>query len=124
MRLSEIIASKTVLAGVLILGPAGGLIGFHLSEGRLLVVIPSFLLGSLLGGSVGVLGGGIFFTSVVFFTVLIGYLGYRAGGWEVFEMTAGTGAAMGGFIGIFIENLIRQRRKSDENRALDSKSGW
>lgn len=124
MRLSKVIASKTVLAGILILGTTGGLIGYHLGEGRVFIVLPSFILGALLGASVGILGGRIFFTSVIFFSVLVGYLGYRAGGWDVFEMTAGTGAAMGGFIGIFIENLIRQRRGSNENRALDTKSGW
>jgi hypothetical protein len=117
--LSKIIAHKTVVAGGIILGFAGGVIGYYLGAwGSILV---GSILGAILGGFVGFFGAKIFFTSVLTGAFILGVMGFRIGGWEFFDICAGTGAAIGGFMGIVIENVLKQRKKKDEDRVMDSR---
>ena len=116
--LSKIIANKSILAGGIILGFTGGLIGYYLGEWA--AILTGSFIGAILGGFVGTFGAKVFFLSVGTGSVFLGMMGYRIGGWEIMEICAGTGAAMGGFIGITIEYIIQQR-KINENRLMDSR---
>ncbi|MHB8481519.1 MAG: hypothetical protein ACYDBV_02095 [Nitrospiria bacterium] len=112
MTLSKNIACKSILTGGFILGFTGGLIGYYLGETGS-VLIGTFL-GMVLGGFVGSFGAKIFFTSVLTGASLLGILGYQIGGWEVVEICAGTGGAMGGFIGIVIENYYHRTDRHED----------
>ncbi|MFI5303176.1 MAG: hypothetical protein ACHQYP_00150 [Nitrospiria bacterium] len=116
--LSRIIANKTIFLGGVILGFAGAVIGYYLGEW--ISILIGIVLGSILGGFVGTLGAQIFFSSVLMGALVLGFAGYRIGGWDLLDICAGTGAAMGGFIGIVIENYIKSRKKKYENRFMDS----
>ncbi len=97
--------SADVLLGMVIFGMTGGLIGFYLDHWA--VIWTGMALGCVLGGFVGRLGARRFFISVLVGTVLGGLLGWLAGGVGVVPVTAGTGSAIGGFVGINIELFMR-----------------
>lgn len=99
--------SADVLLGIVIFGVTGGLIGFYLNHW--LVIWVGVILGCVLGGFVGRLGARLFFISVLVGTLLGGLLGWLAGGIGVIPVTAGTGSAIGGFVGINIELFMRVR---------------
>jgi len=96
-----------ILLGMIIFGITGALIGFYLDHRG--IILAGVFLGSVLGGFVGRLGARRFFISVLAGTLLGGLLGWLAGGTEVIPVTAGTGSAIGGFIGINIELFMRVR---------------
>ena len=96
-----------VLLGIVIFGITGALIGFYLNHW--VVILAGMSLGCVLGGFIGRLGARRFFISVLAGTVLGGLLGWFAGGTEVIPLTAGTGSAIGGFVGINIELFRRPR---------------
>lgn len=97
-----------IVLGSVIFGITGALIGLYLNHWG--VVSIGAVLGCVLGGFVGRLGARRFFWSVLAGTLLGGFLGWLAGGTEVIPVTAGTGSAIGGFVGINIELLIRAHR--------------
>jgi len=102
----------------MILGFAGGIIGYYLGEWGSIFI--GSVLGVFLGGFVGTFGAKVFFSSVLTGSFVLGVAGYRLGGWDLLDICAGTGAAMGGFIGIVIENFLKHRKKKNENRVMDS----
>ena len=108
---------STIALGGILLGFAGAVVGFYLGgPGAILI---GTLCGALLGGCVGRMGARIFLASVASGAVGLGLLGYLAGGWDVMDICAGTGSAIGGFVGIVIENLLKSRKKRDEDRIVD-----
>ncbi|GJL58702.1 MAG: hypothetical protein NPIRA03_15590 [Nitrospirales bacterium] len=101
-----------VLLGVMGLGTVGLLIGIFMGEGWLPVAIGA---GALLGAGVGLVGGRGFFLSIVIGTILGGLLAFGLSGTEAMTVGAASGAAMGGFLGIWISMLIetwQQRNQS------------
>ena len=100
-----------VLLGALILGTVGGLIGMFMGEGFL---IPSLIVGGMLGMGVGFLGGRQFFLGIFVGTLLGGLLAWGVSGVEAITVGAASGAAMGGFLGIWISMLcdMFSQRKS------------
>jgi hypothetical protein len=92
---------------MMIFGVTGGLIGFYLNHWW--VIGMGVILGCILGGFVGRLGARRFFISVLVGTLLGGLLGWLAGGTAVVPVTAGTGSAIGGFVGINVELFMRFR---------------
>lgn len=99
-----------VILGVLGLGTVGLLIGVFMGEGWLPITLT---LGTLLGAGVGFLGGRGFFLSIFIGTILGGLLAWGLGGTETVTVGAASGAAMGGFLGIWISMLLEtwQQRK-------------
>ena len=105
-------ASKVfdVILGILGLGTVGMLIGVFMGDGWLPVTLG---LGTLLGAGVGFLGGRGFFLSIFIGTILGGLLALGLGGAETVTVGASSGAAVGGFLGIWISMLLEtwQQRK-------------
>ncbi len=85
------------------MGTVGALIGVLLGGAFLYVATG---MGLLLGLGIGLLGGRRFFAGIVVGTVGGGALAWAVSGAETITVGAGSGAAMGGFLGIWISMLI------------------
>jgi hypothetical protein len=75
-----------------------------------------------LGAGVGFLGGRGFFLSIFIGTILGGLLALGLGGPETMTVGAASGAAMGGFLGIWISMLMeawQQRKKTLSEGAVE-----
>ena len=107
--------TSQMIVGALLFAMTGALIGFYLRSWS--VVWGGSLFGVLLGAGVGTLGARRFFVSVAIGTVVGGLVGWRAGGVDVVPLMAGTGSAVGGFVGITIEMLRGSHRHEREKRA-------
>ncbi len=92
----------------------GALIGFYLDHAGVLWI--GTLLGAALGAFIGRLGARRFFYSVLGGALVGGILGWLAGGVEVIPVTAGSGSAIGGFIGINIELFVRYYQEGKNRR--------
>ncbi|GJL67487.1 MAG: hypothetical protein NPIRA06_01220 [Nitrospirales bacterium] len=100
-----------VLLGVLGLGTVGLLIGVFMGDGWLPVALA---LGAILGAGVGLVGGRGFFLSIFIGTILGGLLTLGVSGTEAVTVGAASGAAMGGFLGIWISMLIETWRQRNQ----------
>lgn len=101
-----------VMFGAVVLGTVGVLIGLSMGVGFLPAGI---LIGMCLGAGVGFFGGRQFFLSIFVGTILGGLLAWGLGGVDVITIGASSGAAMGGFMGVWISmllDLLRQRKQS------------
>ena len=101
-----------VMFGAVVLGTVGVLIGLSMGVGFLPAGI---LIGMCLGAGVGFFGGRQFFLSIFVGTILGGLLAWGLGGVDVITLGASSGAAMGGFMGVWISmlfDLLRQRKQS------------
>lgn len=107
-----------VLVGVLIFTVTGVLVGLYLDHWGL--AIGGAIFGAFIGVGLGKLGAHRFFLSVAAGTVVGALVGWRAGGPAVVPLMAGTGSAVGGFVGITIEMLVGARRHDREHRAPGS----
>ena len=108
-----------VVLGIGVLGTVGMLIGIFMGEGFLL---PAVVLGVVLGAGVGLLGGRQLFLGIFIGTVLGGLLAWGLGGVETVTVGAASGAAMGGFLGIWIAMLVdlfRQRKASTSSPVVE-----
>lgn len=101
-----------IVLGSAVLGTVGGLIGMFMGEGFLW---PALLLGIMLGAGVGFLGGRQLFLGIFIGTVLGGLLAWGLGGVDTMTVGAASGAAMGGFLGIWISMLrdVFSQRKTE-----------
>ena len=109
-----------VILGILGLGTVGLLIGVFMGDGWLPVTLA---LGTLLGAGVGFLGGRGFFLSIFIGTILGGLLALGLGGAETVTVGAASGAAMGGFLGIWISMLLetwQQRKQPPSEPAVEA----
>ena len=104
-----------MVVGIAIFSTTGVLIGLYLDHWG--VVGGGAVLGALLGAGVGRLQANRFFISVLVGTVVGGLIGWRAGGVDVVPLMAGTGSAVGGFVGITIEMIRGSHRHEREKRA-------
>ncbi len=112
-----------VLLGILGLGTVGLLIGIFMGDGWLPVALA---LGALLGAGVGLVGGRGFFLSIFIGTILGGLLALGVSGTEAVTVGAASGAAMGGFLGIWISMLIetwQQRNQTVPESRREASNG-
>ncbi|MFZ5877600.1 MAG: hypothetical protein ACOYXU_14535 [Nitrospirota bacterium] len=107
-----------IAVGVLMFAVTGVLVGLYLDHWG--IVIGGAIFGALIGMGLGKLGAHRFFLSVAAGTLFGAWVGWRAGGTAVVPLMAGTGSAVGGFIGITIEMLVGARRDRREHRAPGS----
>ena len=98
------------------LGTVGTLIGLSMGMGFLPAGI---VIGMCLGAGVGYFGGRQFFLSIFVGTILGGLLAWRLGGVDAVTIGASSGAAMGGFLGIWVSMLLDHLRERKQS-ALDS----
>jgi len=109
--------------GVAVMGTVGMLIGI-LMGGVFLYV--SLGIGVVLGAGVGFLGGRGFFLGILTGALLGGALAWAVSGSENITVGAGAGAAMGGFLGIWVgwvfENFINRSTSASSVPTPDSQS--
>jgi len=92
-----------VLLGLVVMGTVGVLIGL-LMGGWFLYVATG--LGLVLGLGIGLIGGRRFFIGILVGAVLGGALAWLVAGSQNITIGAGSGAAMGGFLGTWISMLL------------------
>jgi hypothetical protein len=107
--------------GMAVMGTVGALIGFITGSSLVPVAIG---VGLVLGGVIGLLGGRRFLVSILVGTLLGGALAWLVAGAERIWVGAGTGAAMGGFLGVQISMLLdlRTARKASPEQVEPSSS--
>ncbi|MEW6683533.1 MAG: hypothetical protein AB1451_11525 [Nitrospirota bacterium] len=108
-------AAWQVPVGVAIFTVTGVLVGLYLHHWA--TAVGGAVFGALIGLGLGKLGAHRFFISVAAGTVIGALVGWEAGGPSVVPLMAGTGGAVGGFVGITIEMLTGHRRNDWEKRA-------
>jgi len=92
-----------VLLGLVVMGTVGVLIGL-LMGGWFLYVATG--LGLVLGLGIGLIGGRRFFIGILVGAVLGGALAWLVAGSQNITIGAGSGAAMGGFLGTWLSMLL------------------
>ena len=85
------------------MGTVGTLIGVLMGGGFLAVAV---ILGMVLGAGVGLIGGRRLLMGIFIGTILGGALAWAVSGPENITVGAGAGAAMGGFLGIWVSMLL------------------
>ena len=109
-----------VILGAVVLGTVGVLTGLSMGGG---FIPASLLIGMILGAGVGFFGGRRFFLSIFVGTILGGLLAWNLGGVDAVSVGASSGAAMGGFLGIWISmllDLLQQRKESLPTTSTES----
>ncbi len=109
-----------VIFGAVVLGAVGVLTGLSMGGGFLPAAL---LLGMILGAGVGFFGGRRFFLSIFVGSILGGLLAWNLGGVDAVSVGASSGAAMGGFLGIWISmllDLLTQRKESLPTAPVES----
>jgi hypothetical protein len=108
-----------MIFGALVMGTVGLLIGLLMGSGMMPVTAG---IGVVLGMAVGIFGGRRFLVSILIGTVGGGALAWAVAGPETVSFGAGAGAAMGGFLGVWISMMLdlwaerkRARRSSQSN---------
>ena len=104
-----------IVFGLAVMGTVGTLIGIIMGGGVMPVAIA---VGLAMGGVIGFLGGRRFLISILVGALLGGGLAWLVAGTERIWVGAGSGAAMGGFLGVQISMLldIRAARKSSVSK--------
>lgn len=105
-RMKTIRITADLIVGSIIMGTTGAVIGLNL--GGPVFIAAATVMGMILGGFISMLNARRFFISVLVGTVLGGMLALILGGPYAFIMGAGSGGAIGGFIGINIELFMRR----------------
>jgi len=104
-RLKSFKITVDLIVGSIIMGTTGAVIGLNLG-GPVLTTAGTFL-GIMLGGFLSMLGARRFFISVLAGSFIGGALALWLGGPYAFIIGAGSGGAIGGFIGVNIELFKR-----------------
>ena len=94
-----------LVMGMIIMGTTGAVIGLNLGGPALTTA--ATLIGIVLGGFISMLGARRFFISVLAGTFIGGMLALWLGGPYAFIIGAGSGGAIGGFIGVNIDLFKR-----------------
>jgi hypothetical protein len=108
-----------VIFGAVVLGAVGVLVGLSMGIGFLPAAL---LLGMCLGAGVGFFGGRRFFLSIFVCASVGGLLAWSLGGVDTITVGASSGAAMGGFLGVWISmllDLLQQRNQSASDSAVE-----
>jgi hypothetical protein len=101
-----------IIFGAVVLGTVGVLAGLSMGVGFLPAAL---LIGMCLGAGVGYFGGRRFFASIFVGTIAGGLLAWGLGGIDTVTVGASSGAAMGGFLGVWISmllDLLQQRKET------------
>jgi hypothetical protein len=101
--------------GIAIFTVTGVLVGLYLHHWA--IAVGGAVFGALIGLGLGKLGAHRFFLSVAAGTVIGALVGWKVGGASVVPLMAGTGSAVGGFVGITIEMLTGTHHHDGEKRA-------
>ncbi len=113
-----------VLLGVVVMGTVGVLIGILMGDAFLYFASG---LGVLLGIGIGLIGGRRFFLGIFLGTCLGGMLAWAVSGPENITVGAGSGAAMGGFLSIWVSMLIdvfwRKSGQTSSDRESSDRNG-
>ena len=97
-----------VALGVVVMGTVGALIGVLLGGAFLYVATG---VGLLLGLGIGLLGGRRFFAGIFVGAIGGGALAWAVSGVDNITVGASSGAAIGGFLGIWISMLLDRFRR-------------
>jgi hypothetical protein len=110
-----------IVLGIAVMGTVGTLIGLTMGGSLMPVAIS---IGFVLGIVIGLLGGRRFLFSILVGTVLGGALAWLMAGIERIWVGAGSGAAMGGFLGVQISMLldVRAAKKAASEQVVTSPS--
>ncbi len=95
-----------LLLGSSIMGTTGGVIGYYLDSP--VVMFLGALLGIVLGCFMSLFHARLFFISVLSGTVLAGGLALLVGGPELLVIGAGSGGAIGGFVGVNLKLFSKE----------------
>ena len=101
-----------VMFGAVVLGTVGVLTGLSMGVWFLPAAL---MIGLCLGAGVGLFGGRRFFLSIIVGTIAGGVLAWNLGGVDTISVGASSGAAMGGFLGVWVSmllDLLQQRKES------------
>ncbi len=101
-----------IVFGGVVLGAVGVMTGLSMGVGFLPAAL---LIGMCLGAGVGFFGGRRFFLSIFVGTIFGGLLAWYLGGVDAVTVGASSGAAMGGFLGVWVSmliDLLQQRKES------------
>ena len=100
-----------IFFGAVVLGAVGVLAGLSMGVGFLPAAL---LIGMSLGAGVGFFGGRRFFLSIFLGTIAGGLLAWGLGGVDTITVGASSGAAMGGFLGVWVSMLLDQLQQRKE----------
>jgi hypothetical protein len=98
---------NNLVFGILLLGVTGLLMGWVVHSPMLMA--GAGCLGAIIGGFVGWLGGRLYLLVICFGVLLGAYLGDLSGDRDILIMAAGTGGAIGGFLGNLVEMFVKKR---------------
>jgi hypothetical protein len=98
---------NNLVFGILLMGVTGLAMGWVVHSPMLMAGAGG--LGAIIGGFVGWLGGRLYLMVICFGVLLGAYLGDLSGDRDILIMAAGTGGAIGGFLGNLIEMFVRKR---------------
>ncbi len=99
--------NKDLTFGIVLLGVTGILIGVVTHSVWLSLV--AGVLGVVVGGLLGWLGGRRYLITVCVGILIGAYFGYKSGDRDILIIAAGSGGAIGGFIGAQVELFMRRR---------------
>lgn len=97
---------NNLVFGILLMGVTGLSIGWVVDSPMLMAGAGG--LGAIIGGFVGWLGGRLYLIVICFGVLLGAYLGDLSGDRDILIMAAGTGGAIGGFLGNLIEMFVKK----------------
>jgi hypothetical protein len=98
---------NNLVFGILLMGATGLAMGWVVHSPMLMTAAGG--LGALIGGLIGWLGGRIYLLVICFGVLLGAYLGDLSGDRDILIMAAGTGGAIGGFLGNLVEMFVKKR---------------
>ncbi len=99
--------NRDLMFGIVLLGLTGVLIGVVTHSMWLSLV--AGLLGVVVGGFLGWLGGRRYLITVCVGILIGAYFGYKSDDKDILIIAAGSGGAIGGFIGAQLELFMKRR---------------
>ncbi|MFQ5673372.1 MAG: hypothetical protein ACE5G9_09765 [Nitrospinales bacterium] len=97
---------RNIIFGIALMGGTGMLIGLVLHSYLLMGLAGGF--GAILGWLVGWLGGWRYLSIICLGVLLGAALGYSTGDRDIIIMSAGSGAAIAGFLGAQLERFLKK----------------
>jgi hypothetical protein len=113
-RSQRIRVTFDMVLGAGVFGIVGAAIGYYLNTTGSILMAGA--IGTIFGFMIGLLGGRRFFVSIICGALIGGVLAALIAGREAIPIGAGSGGAMGGFIGVQLGMLLdlwRQRKVSE-----------
>jgi len=98
---------NNLVFGILLMSATGLAMGWVVDSPLLMAVAGG--LGAIIGGFIGWLGGRLYLIIICFGVLLGAYLGDLSGDRDILIMAAGTGGAIAGFLGNFVELFLKKK---------------